>query len=327
MKIVRRCSVVLFVMATMPFSPVLAKDKEPVEVRDNGAMQGATQVAVVGFNVGFIFESVDQTKKTGGLMGAFGGTTKAQSSLIGVTPEMMQDITDAAYNDFIAKLAGSGITVASADYSGLSGDHGPSEERIELEKKSSGKAIFYAPTAVPMQVFLSGDVAAKKSLGNFGADGRASRNSQTVKQQAKDSGVPVVNVVYLIDFSDQKRPGAFSFGGSLQVNANLSIVPDYSKSTIFGPNGKQNRIEIAQPVTVEGEFIEVEDASTGGEKAVQSAANVAGGLAAAAEIGLPRFGKTRKFEFTANQDNYEAGAIALTAAANDLVVTEIARQN
>jgi hypothetical protein len=59
-----------------------AGDDAPVKV---GAVKGASQVAIAAFNVGFIFRSTDQTKASGGLMGAFGGATKAKSSLVGVT--------------------------------------------------------------------------------------------------------------------------------------------------------------------------------------------------------------------------------------------------
>lgn len=324
MKIASRYLWAAVFLAGASAQPVFAKDREPIEIKDRGAMeQGAGQVTVVSFNVGFIFESIDQTKKTGGLMGAFGGTTKARSSLVGVTPEMMQQITDAAYADFVARLVAKGFVVSTADFSGLSGDKGPSEESINLEKKSKGKAVFYAPSAMPLQVFLQGDVAQRKSLANFGDQGRASRNSLEVQETAKETGIPAIGVVYLIDFSDQKRPGAFSFGGSLKVNANLSIVPDYSKLTVIGSNGKKNEIVLGKPVSIDGEFIEVADATSGSEKTAQAAGNIAGGVGAALGIGMPLIGKTRKFEFTANPDNYQAGAIDLAEATNELVVGAI----
>ena len=318
---------------SFPAAEVVAKDAKEFEVKDKGALQGAGQVAVVAFNVGFIFESIDQTKKTGGLMGAFGGTTKAQSKLVGVTPEMMQAITDAAYADFTARLAAAGMTVvapatvfASETMAKAGSDRGPSEESIQLEKKSKGKAVFYAPSALPIQVILPGDVSLGGGFGSIGSNMKATRSALAVGTYAKERGVPAVDVIYLIDFSDQKRPGAFSFGGSLKVNANLSVVPDLSKVTVIGANGKQNQVVITSPMSVDGEFIEVADASTGAAKATQSAANVAGGLAAAAGIGLPMFGKTRKFEFTANGEQYQAGAVALVGNANERIVAQMAAQ-
>ena len=85
-------------IAALLVQPVIAhaKDAEPVKISGPANAKGVTAVAVGAFNVGFIFESIDQTAATGGLMGAFGGTTKAKSALVGVTPEMMQAVTDAA---------------------------------------------------------------------------------------------------------------------------------------------------------------------------------------------------------------------------------------
>ena len=38
-------------------------------------------------------------------------TTKAKSTLVGVTPEMMQQVTDAAYDDMVGQLTAAGFTV------------------------------------------------------------------------------------------------------------------------------------------------------------------------------------------------------------------------
>jgi hypothetical protein len=46
-------------------------------------------------------------------------------------------------------------------------------------------------------------------------------------------GASVIGVTY----SDQKRAGAFGFGG-LEVNANLSVEPGYSRRTAFRASSK-----------------------------------------------------------------------------------------
>jgi len=136
-------------------------------------------------------------------------------------------------------------------------------------------------------------------------------------------GVGVVDVVYLIDFSQQKRPGAFSFGG-LQVNSALSVSADYSRMTLIAPSGKQSVITVKAPVAVEGEFVEKQDATRGGDKAMQSTGNVVGGLAAVAGFGGLRFGKTRKFEFTAKPGNYEEGAVKAANLASAMLLARFA---
>jgi len=119
----------------------------------------------------------------------------------------------------------------------------------------------------------------------------AGQAGYALSQYAKASGVPVVDVTYLIDFSQQKRPGAFSLGG-LEVNANLSVVPGFSRMTVFGPNGNTTTVTLNQNISVDGDFIDKHDASSGTAKTTQAAANIAGGIMAAMGHGGMMFGKT-----------------------------------
>ena len=75
--------------------PARAADTAPLKVTKPEAVKGVQNVVIGAFNVGFLFESVDSGKATGGLIGAFGGATSAKSVLVGVTPAMMQTIVDA----------------------------------------------------------------------------------------------------------------------------------------------------------------------------------------------------------------------------------------
>jgi len=314
-------------IAALLVQPVIAnaKDVEPVKISGPANAKGVTTVAIGAFNVGFIFESIDQTAASGGLMGAFGGTTKAKSALVGVTPEMMQAVTDAAYADFVQQLAAGGYTVQpTAELFG----HGalaktksqdvPLDINIALEKGSKGKATYFKPTALPSLLMIPGDFLGS-GMSSMGINMSAGQASMALNNYARESGVGVVDVVYLIDFSQQKRPGAFSFGG-LQVNSALSVSADYSRMTLIAPNGKQSVITIKAPVAVEGEFVEKSDASSGTDKALQSGANVAGGVAAVMGFGGLRFGKTRKFEFTAKAGNYEEGAAKAASLASELLI-------
>lgn len=313
-----------FALLAQP-SLVAARAKDPVKISGPANARGVTTVAIGAFNVGFIFESTDQTKATGGLMGAFGGTTKARSELVGVTPEMMQAVTDAAYADFVAQLTASGYVVQpTADLFGhaalarIKSQDAPLDINIALEKGSKGKATYYKPSALPSLLMIPGDFLGS-GMSSMGMNMAAGQSSMALTNYAKAAGVGVIDVVYLIDFSEQKRPGAFSFGG-LQVNSGLSVTADYSRMTLIAPNGKQSVITVKAPVAVEGEFVEKADASSGTDKALQSGANVAGGLAAVAGLGGMRFGKTRKFAFTAKPDAYEEGAAKAASLASALLI-------
>src|SRR5690606_28582023 len=66
-----------------------------------------------GFTVGFDIDATDSVKAGGGLMGSgFGGKATAKSKLVGVDDKVLQAITDAAYNDFVAELKAKGYKVA-----------------------------------------------------------------------------------------------------------------------------------------------------------------------------------------------------------------------
>ncbi|MBS0480654.1 MAG: hypothetical protein JSR96_00580 [Proteobacteria bacterium] len=312
-------------------APTIARadDAQALKVSGTEALRGAKSVAIGAFNVGFIFESTDQIAATGGLMGAFGGTTKAKSELVGVTPEMMQKIADAAHADFVRQLSGAGFTVvdpgqafATAELAKAKGQGVPAEVNIELEKKSKGKAVFYKPAALPKLVFLPGDFTGS-GFSSIGATITAGQDSGAFWSYAKTSATPIVDVTYLVDFSDQKRPGAFSFGG-LDVNANLSVSARFSRMTVMGANGKTTTVTFRDPVSVDGDFIQKTDASSGADKTTQAAANVAGGVAAAFGLGGMRFGKTRKFAFTAKPDNYEQGAAKAASLASAQLIGQMA---
>jgi len=308
---------------------VIAKDKEPVKIAGPANAKGVTTVTVGAFNIGFIFESTDQTAASGGLMGAFGGTTKAKSELVGVTPEMMQAVTDAAYADFVSQLTASGYSVqvptdmfGHAALAKTKSQDMPLDINIALEKGSKGKATYYKPTALPSLLMIPGDFVGS-GMSSIGMNMAAGQAVGALNAYAKQAGVGVIDVVYLIDFSQQKRPGAFSFGG-LEVNSALSVSADYSRITLIAPSGKQSVITVKAPVAVEGEFVEKSDATSGTDKAMQSAGNVVGGLAAVAGFGGLRFGKTRKFAFTAKPGNYEEGAAKAASLASAMLIGRLA---
>jgi len=313
-------------LAVPQFSaPAFANDDAPLKVSGKDALKGATTVAIGAFTVGFIFQSTDQTKSTGGLIGAFGGTTKAKSELVGVTPEMMGAVADAAYADYVAQLTAAGFTVqdpaavfASDQLARTDGAASPIDINIQLEKGSKGKATYVKPAALPRLMLLPGDFVGS-GFSSMGLAMSAGQTSMALSNYARAAGIPVIDVVYLIDFSDQKRPGAFSFGG-LEVNANLSVVPGFSRMSVLGPNGKTITVTMKQGVSVDGDFIQREDASSGLDKTTQAAANVGGGLLAAAGMGGLAFGKTRKFEFTARPGAYEEGAVKAASLASERLV-------
>ena len=317
-----------FVLALGSPGMALAGDTALLKVTGKDAVTGATAAAIGSFNIGFIFQSTDQTKSTGGMIGAFGGVTNAKSVLAGVTPQMMQTIVDAAYADFISQLTAAGISVkdpvsvfAAPELAKPHGQVSPLDINVALEKGSKGKATYVKPTALPTMILVPGDFVSSgmSSMGLMMESGQA---MYALANYAKASGVPVIDVSYVIDFSDQKRPGSFSFGG-IEVNANVSVTKGFSRMTLLGPNGKTATVTLNQGISVDGDFIQKKDATSGTSKTVQTVANVGGGLMAAMGAGGMMFGKSRKYEFDAKPGNYEKGATKAASLANARMVAQI----
>ncbi|MBY0520418.1 MAG: hypothetical protein K2P79_08345 [Sphingomonas sp.] len=317
----------LAVLAAQPTTVAFAADAPPLKISAPQAVKGTETVVIGAFNVGFIFQSVDQTAATGGMIGAFGGTTRAKSELQGVTPEMMQAITDAAYADFRAQLEAKGFTVAdpaamfaSPSFARVKPAPAPYEAGVLLDKKSKGKASYYKPAAIPGLVMMPGDVT-PSGLSGMGMAMASGMTAYGMSDYAKANRHGVLSVVYLIDFSNAKRPGAFSFGG-ITVTSGMSVVNDYSRMSIVGPGGKTATITLKQPVAVEGDFAQMNDATR--DAGLQKAANIMGGLAAVGGLGGMRFGKSKTFTFTARPGIYEQGAIKAASLANTRLADQLA---
>ena len=313
---------------------VLAKDKvmAPLKVSGQEAAKGVTQVAIGAFNVGFIFKSVDSTKAMDGLVGAMQGTTRAESTLVGITPAMMQTITDAAYADFTAKLKASGYSVqAPAALFGtpLPRAHpevSPLDVNIALEKKSTGKVTFVKPTALGSMYLIPGDFTGS-GMSSIGLNMASAQTAYALNQYAKQAGVGVIDVVYLIDFSQQDQKGGFS----VKVNSGVSIASNYSRATLIAPSGKATTIKINDAIPVAGDFATMRDTTGGFAKTTQTATRVLGGLSRLGGLagmggmgGLFKTGgATKKIEFDAKPENYRIGATQAATLANERIVAQL----
>lgn len=320
----------IFALAALALAvPAAAKDKQPFKVQSAGAAKGTQRVTVGNFTVGFVFESMDRrggNDNAGGVAAAFGPTTKAKSILAGVDDATMQAITDAAYDDFKRQLAARGFEVVEpGDQFGgsyaakMKASASPYEAKVALDQKgkSKGKATYWKPTAQPRLLLLAGDVTGSSAFSGFSAFGLMN-NSKGFSQHARDTGTSVLSVAYLIDFSQVKRPGAWSFKG-VDVNSGISVVDDFSRATVSTAKGV-TILTVDDPVAVEGDFAAREDTTKGG--GMQKAANVAGGVMAAFGMGGFGVGKTKTFTFTA-KPAFRDGAVKAAELANTRLVDQL----
>ncbi|HEU0044963.1 hypothetical protein [Sphingomonas sp.] len=319
---------IVFAAALLAGSASFAAERAPIKVTAAKTMKGTQSVQVAAFNVGFVFQSVDRAKdKTGGLIGAFGGATDAKSVLTGVDAATMQAITDAAYADFKAQLAAKGFTVVDAgplfgdpSYAKMKPTPAPFDASVALDPKgkAKGKATYFKPSVLPGQLFTPGDVTATGMFAGFGQMAYM-HNTTGFMAAAQRTGAAVIAVTYLIDFSQVKRPGAWSFKG-VNVNSGIAVVDDYSRLSLFAPKG-QTTLVVDEAVAVEGDFADKADTTKGA--GLQKAANIAGGVAAVFGMGGLRFGKSKTFTFTA-KPAFQEGAIKAASLTNTRMADQLA---
>ena len=304
----------------------------PLKVSGQDAARGVTQVAIGAFNVGFIFKSVDSTKAMDGIVGLTQGTTRAESTLVGITPEVMQTITDAAYADFVAKLGAAGYTLQptaalfAAPLPHAHAEVSPLNINIALEKKATGKVTFVKPSAIPVLYLIPGDFTAS-GMSSMGLNMNSGQTAYALNQYAKTAGVGVIDVVYLIDFSQAEQKGGFS----VKVNSGVSIASNYSRATLIAPSGKATTIKINDAIPVAGDFATMRDTTGGFAKTTQTATRVLGGLSRLGGLagmggmgGLFKTGgATKKIEFDAKPENYRIGATQAATLANERIVAQL----
>jgi hypothetical protein len=305
----------------LAFSPVVAvaKETDPIKVASSRTFNGVQQVVVGNFNVAFVFEKTD--KAFAGRGTNYGGSSVAKSTLAGITPADFQAITDAAYADFVTKMTAAGYQVADrattyaafADIAALRYVASGAEGTVQADKNEKAKALFYAPSAFGSTPIQAGAITGG-TFGAFGQMGPAMARSKF----SYTSNIPVVDVRYVVDFSNAAfRGGAFSFGSSVKVTAQLAIVETLSTVTLNAPRGL-GTLTLQTPVAVNGDFGALADTTTRGQKVDQALGNMIGMLGG---IGTR---SSKSLTFNAIPEAYRGGAGDAAARANDMVVNRMA---
>lgn len=312
---------VAFVAAPLP-----AKTKDPVKVTGASAAKGVQRLVIGQFTLGFLVERKDSSKAGGGLMGSgSGGRSTTRSTLTGYTPADLQAIADAGHADLEARLKAAGYEVVDRAafaqhpaYTKTKPLAHPYEQSVTTGRDDKAKVLFVSASQTAPLRLHAGDVMA----GGLSAMGLMMSGSQVTmgaSDFAKTAGVHVVNAVYYVDFADSDEYGGwFRSSSAVKVSASLAMLPDQTKLSVLGPNDKSATLALANPVAVGGDFFEVGNANTGGDRAGQAIANVIGVLG-----GLGT-NSSRKLSFVARPGTFVPGATQATAEANQVLVERLA---
>ncbi len=303
-----------------------AGEAESVKITSAKNLTGTQRVVIGQFSIGFIIERKDSARAGGGLMGGgFGGRSTVRSTLGGYTPEDLQQVTDAAYTDFVANLTASGFEVADRAPLGAhpavtreAGEAAPREFTTVTGRDDKAKVMVVgASQTAPLRI-MPGDVMVG-GFGGIGMNMAAGRTLGAFSTFAKESGTRVINVVYYIDFANSDEYGGwFRSSSAVKVNGSLALIPDFSKVTVVGADYKTGTLTLKNPVAVGGDFFDKEDTMSGTEKATNRVANVIGFLGG---VGT---NSSKKFSFTARPGAYVAGVTQATGEANTLLAEKLA---
>ena len=312
-----RTTLVILLAMAVPTTAIEAKDNAPVKVSSSKSFKGVSNILIGSFNIAFINEKTDQA--FAGRRG-FGGSSAAKTHLEGVSPIEYQAITDAAYADFTERLKSAGYVIA--DRVQFISDPGIAKQTyvasgaqgtVVYGKDSKAKALYYAPRAFGPTPIVPGEIGGGMFSG-FGAVGPAMERNRFAIQNKQ----AIVNVRYVVDYASAKhRGGSFAFSSSVKLTAQLAVVEALSTVTVTDEKGMLGTLALNDGIAVDGDFGDLADTTTGGQKVEQALGNVIGMLGG---IGTA----SRKFfTFRAEPAAYRDGATEAARRTNDIMVRQM----
>lgn len=297
-----------------PFGMVRDAD---IKTETEKAFAGMNRVVVGSFKVAFIESKKEGTKAGRGV----GGRASAGLTLVGLTPEVQQRVTEAAYADFVAQMRAAGYEVVDRATLLQSPDFAKADKQASPLKQeasffgSSTEMTYVAPRSVGDLYFFMGET---DKIGGFGF----SNPTMAASGFADKNGVPVVSVIYTVDFAGADgHGGAFSSTAALQVGQGISVAPGSGVTLVGGTgsafNSKNGSVKLGQPVYSTETFGEVVMTTSDAMKAVEVASNIAGALLGAGT------NQRRDFDVRADPAKYETISTAVLKDTNARLVARM----
>lgn len=283
---------------------------DEIKIEGDKAFSGVNKIVVGAFKVGFITAKEEQEKAGTGM----GGRSSAVMQLQGLTPAVMQEITDKAYSDLLTQLKADGYEVvdraqltSSAEFAKATHEPSPLTEESSFFG-SDNDVTYVAPKDIGQLYFFLGDTGPS---GGFGFDNPTTAAS-TFADKTK---LPVLSVFYTLDFSSKNGSGgSFASTSALEVGQALSIIPGSGINLLGGASGTfstaNGSIKLGQAITSPDAFGEIEMTTSDTMKVLETASNVAGVLLGAGT------NQSRDFVLKADPAKYSSGATSILNKAN-----------
>lgn len=303
-----------------------AKVVEPTAITNAKNFAGQNTVLIGEFSVTFVtFDKTSATAKSSMFSSDTGYASSAiRAKLAGVPDEVMQNITDAAYQDFTAGLRANGYTIG--DESALTGN--PTWQKIKYDdsprKTTSSFKMVTGGSREDATFAPTGKKLISKNIGGM--------LPYQVYDAAGQLQLPIINANYVVHFvyfgsETEYRSNAYSdikgaeYSAEVSVGQGIQVVPGSGinwmrgvTSTFNDPNGQ---LLIQAPVVIPGAYGKSEDSTSG----LQKAANVFSSVLGAVSGGSS---SAKDINITANPNEYKAKASAALTEANKRLLGALA---
>ncbi len=274
----------------------------------NGRALGIGQFSVV-----FLTKKIDYD---GGGFLSVGGEGKAVGHLQGVSGATMQKITDDIYADFTTGMGKNGIVIdngsaikAVSNWAKVKQIGQGSEVFVMLKKKDKADGLAYFPTAIGH----TGNMILQSGMFDFSMGQMATASYMA----ANESGMPVVNIVYVVDFAAPAKSRGGGLFQNMQVKAELAMSTFGTQMRFSLPKGKYGDATLTAPIIEGGNFADIEDKTGDANKAIDKALKIGMAL-----FGGPSTGNLqRRFYYNVTDQNmFAAKAVSSGRRANDGIV-------
>lgn len=292
------------------------------------------QVALASFRVVFITEGKRrQTSENSGRWGSSGDVASAatvKTVLSGVDGSLMQNITDAAYNNFTTALTEKGYqivpmdqVVANAEFKDLEKrSNGSSDSALKTvgklfvdDKEDSSQYPTYSPTGLPL---IDSSFLCKQIEPLY--------DNLCLPKVADNLGVPVMHVSYVVDFSSfdsSAKAGTDFSSNSNYANAevttgqHLHLKPGETGIKVIEPSGKFVAffLDVPNAYQTTQAFGESVEATSTTDKVVSGFSNVMGFLGGMSG-GTSRSNSTVTYEMQAQPEIYQDMVSNMIAASS-----------
>lgn len=277
------------------------------------AFSNAKNIVIGGFKVGFVESKADATTT----VETSANQTVARLKIQDLEPGLLQAITDAAYEDFTARMSAAGYNIIdSTDFYGS-----PEFEKIKMYDmpydvdnssllSNYGITHYYAPSVLgPKAPIFVGEIEGRSGGLIF------SNPAPAAASYAERTGNRVINVSYVIDFSDFVSTEA---EGEIEGEAQgLSLAPGAVIAIIGGQGGTFSTavgsIRVGQPIYATDYFGTVEDKTSDATKSMEKATKVINVIGLKAKI-------THDYIVRTDPEKYQATAGGLAIKANKALI-------